>query len=142
MGERPGPSALPTTAELCAYVWFHIESHPDRRPTLADLAHSIGIGPRQLRRRWAQTGRPPLRDLISYSRLAYVQHLVADDGWKALAAVWRAGYRSPWNVNRQSKRYTGRTIGQWRDRMPLQLDRKEVLRKLEKLRTASSGRRT
>lgn len=136
------PSTLPSTAEVCAYVWFWLEKHPDRRPRQADLARMIGLSPRQLRRRWHQTGRASLRDLITYGCMSYALWLIHTEGCKAVAAARQAGFVSYWNLNRQCRKYARCTVGHCRDRFPFQLDQDELLGKLAQLRTTSgNGRR-
>ena len=134
MPNRLGPKPLPSTAELCAYVWHHLETHHDCRPKQADLAAALGFRSRQLRRRWKDTGHPKVRNMITYGCLSYGLWLVHAEQCKATAAMRQAGFKNYWDANRQCRKYTGRTVGRCRAKFMFTLDAKEAFAKLEQLR--------
>ena len=134
MGNSPGSQPLPTAAELCAVVWWHLEKHPDSRPLQEDIARILGMSPRRLRRAWQETGRSSVRELITYGCLSYALWLIHADHCKAVAAVQLAGFRSYWNANRQCRRYAGCTLGRTRERFPFKLDIHQLQAKLAELR--------
>jgi AraC-like DNA-binding protein len=132
---------IPTTADICAHVWHWLEMHPDVRPRLSDLASTIGMSPRALRRAWQHTGRPRLRELITYGCLSYAAWLIATDGWKPIAAARQAGFRSYWNLNRQCKKYTGSTVRHCAGQVTGLINTSDVLSKVARLRVAVPGAR-
>ena len=139
MTDRPGDPALPSTAEVCAYVWHWLDTHPGRRPRQADLAWMLGLTPRGLRRRWRHTGRASVRETTTYACLFYASRLIHTDGWKPIAAARQAGFTSYWNLNRQLKKYACCTASACRERFPFQLDMDEVSACLAALRAQSGS---
>lgn len=127
------PDRLPSDVELCAVIWSHLDAHPDCRPSQTGIARALGIEPRRLRRAWHCAGRTPVRTMITRACLLYALWLIYNHHCKAVAAVRVAGFRSYWNANRQFKRYTGYTFGQCRDTLPLGLDIRSFLAKLNAL---------
>jgi len=140
MRNSSGADPLPTEAQLCAVVWWHLEKHPDSRPLQADIARALDVAPRRLRRVWHDKGHNNIREMITYGCLSYAQWLIYFEHCKVVAAVQLAGFKSLWNANRQCKRYAGCTLGQCRDRFPFQLDLDDLLVKLAELRARDKSR--
>lgn len=69
----------------------------------------FGTSARRLRREWKSSGRPALRQVMTFGRVLYASYLVQSEGCKAIAAARQAGFKSYWNFNRQSKKYLGYT---------------------------------
>lgn len=139
MEDWPGDPAFPSTAALCAYVWYWLDTHPGRRPKQADLARMLGLTPRALRRRWLCTGRASVRETITYGCLFYASRLIHTEGWKPLAAARQSGFTSYWNLNRQLKKYACCTASACRDRFPFQLNMDEVSASLAALRARNGS---
>jgi AraC-like DNA-binding protein len=86
-------------------VWSYLRCNA-ARPTVSIIARGLGCSERHFRRLLRRSGRPPARDMITFSAVSFAASLISQ-GTKIEAAMLMAGFRNRTNFCAQCRRWLG-----------------------------------
>ena len=113
------PAHREATVQLMADVYIHAQVAVERgyrRPlTLATLAHSLVVSPRQLERVYDEIGLTPFAAHLRAVRLRNAAELLAHQPLTATDVARLVGYRQPSHFVNAFQRRFGMTPGAFRD---------------------------
>jgi AraC-like DNA-binding protein len=112
-----------TLPEIERIVWGLLEEHPDRRPTMEEVAAVRGCSALDVRRSNERIQRilgsigccATFRDALTYSCLTYARLLIRR-GEKIEAGMRLAGFHQKTNFYRQCRRFFADQPGDWTGR--------------------------
>lgn len=106
---------------LVAKLQKHIEALYQSDPDLPAFAEKVGIGLKQLSRRFKKsTGETPLSYLQKF-RVEQVKMGLESRAKPINTLIWDAGYEDPSSFRRLFKRHTGLTLQEYRNRFSASL---------------------
>ena len=94
-------------------IWKLLDRRPGRRPSVDELARTLGTDARHLRVRLRADRCAPAREMITYGCLTYAARLIAE-GVKIEAAMLIAGFHNKTNFCRQFREFLGCQPGRYR----------------------------
>jgi transcriptional regulator GlxA family with amidase domain len=114
------PAHREATVQLMAEVYLHAQVAVERgyrRPlTLATLAHSLAVSPRQLERAYDEIGLTTFAAHLRSVRLRNAAELLAHQPITVTDVARLVGYRQPSHFVKAFRRRYGTTPGRYRDR--------------------------
>jgi AraC-like DNA-binding protein len=87
-------------------IWHWLETHPGRRPMVADLARIAGMTTSGLRRGLHKDRAAKCRDMITYGCLTYAARRISE-GMRVGAAMTLSGFHSEQAFRRDCRDYLG-----------------------------------